>query len=721
MIQTRLPEFHTAPAPPAWLDPSTLGVKKLRFVNPEKVQVIEGGRSGVAGFLKGLTKASKLPLDLEAFVVLSGDKLRQYVFSREQFWLASYGLLDLHFRDVLTKQVLEKCSPLLNLFPPLHETLKADELSKSIIAELFDIHEYSTSAKISGRAKPAGAALVVDKADVLTRVAVPDTRRVSLAPLDKSGIQINLKNLGRAMGAEDLFQEEGTPVPATDEKTIRRTPHMGLSPEGPFAVEDKFNVEVFVDEHAARAGEETVPLEIPAEEGKNDYEISVWLVGTSHFSITGTATQTLIITRGVAESARLIFEVIVQDTTAGGTPRVTALFRYGERPCGQVSKKVPLSDAPQEDKNAPPPLFNITTDAEPADMTIEITNPSNNLRDFKCLVSTHLLDDYKRGKDDDWNLTDRTDAMVGQQFQQFTVRDATPEERIAALRGSGIGLFNLAPKIFREAYWRIRDEGKALKTIAIFSQDPFVPWELMIPQRRLADGTFDTQEPLGVEFSIGRWIARDHLAPPQVVPLSDSWVFAPNYEGPSPLPLKCAAAEAKLVVDDFHGTRITPAVSKQFIDTIKKNCRALLHLVCHGSSRQPGSQSIVDEKNKVLTSLQLAGYGIENACAKKKPFVFLNACEVGRPIPALIGLGGFASEFVNLGASGVLAPLWSVKDDIAHKVAEEFYGAIKAKPTRPFADIVRDIRRKAYAEDAGGEDTYAAYCFYGDPLAAQSR
>jgi hypothetical protein len=58
-----------------------------------------------------------------------------------------------------------------------------------------------------------------------------------------------------------------------------------------------------------------------------------------------------------------------------------------------------------------------------------------------------------------------------------------------------------------------------------------------------------------------------------------------------------------------------------------------------------------------------------------------------------------------------------VKDSIAHEVAVEFYTEALANPKRPFADILRDIRAKAYADDAG-EDTYAAYCFYGDPLTA---
>lgn len=81
-----------------------------------------------------------------------------------------------------------------------------------------------------------------------------------------------------------------------------------------------------------------------------------------------------------------------------------------------------------------------------------------------------------------------------------------------------------------------------------------------------------------------------------------------------------------------------------------------------------------------------------------------------------MGLGGFAAVFIELGASAVIAPLWSVKDEIAHKIAEEFYRRIKKEPKTPLAEIFRTIREKAYDPESG-EDTYAAYCFYGDPAA----
>jgi hypothetical protein len=111
--------------------------------------------------------------------------------------------------------------------------------------------------------------------------------------------------------------------------------------------------------------------------------------------------------------------------------------------------------------------------------------------------------------------------------------------------------------------------------------------------------------------------------------------------------------------------------------------------------------------------------GVINAVRDKEPVVFINACEIGRTSPALVGTGGFAAAFTRLGARCVIAPIWSVTDAVAGKVARAFYEQIRANPGTPFATVMRDIRRLAYEGD-DPEDSYAAYCFYGDPRTAQA-
>ena len=89
---------------------------------------------------------------------------------------------------------------------------------------------------------------------------------------------------------------------------------------------------------------------------------------------------------------------------------------------------------------------------------------------------------------------------------------------------------------------------------------------------------------------------------------------------------------------------------------------------------------------------------------------------LGRPVPGLIGTGGFAQAFTDMGACAVVAPLWSVKDGLAHEIAMKFYESARDRRDVPFAEVLREFRAKAY-DPNNAEDTYAAYCFYGDPLA----
>jgi hypothetical protein len=65
----------------------------------------------------------------------------------------------------------------------------------------------------------------------------------------------------------------------------------------------------------------------------------------------------------------------------------------------------------------------------------------------------------------------------------------------------------------------------------------------------------------------------------------------------------------------------------------------------------------------------------------------------------------------------VIAPLWSVDDEVAFKVATAIYDALKESPPPTFAEVIRAIRARAYVGAEAGTDSYAAYCFYGDPLA----
>jgi hypothetical protein len=338
---------------------------------------------------------------------------------------------------------------------------------------------------------------------------------------------------------------------------------------------------------------------------------------------------------------------------------------------------------------------------------------ANDGRQFECILSTPLLETYKESVTTNWNLPGGAEQLVRSHMKAFTRKRSEQEAGalVAELRGAGIALFKAAPRAFQTLFWELVDAKKLPREISIVSEEPYIPWELMIPQRGV-----ETREPLGVEFPIGRWIPPDFVGGRTRIPLTDSYVIAPKYANPRQA-LAFSDAEQRLLMENFAAEPISPVTFPQIAGKLTSAGRSLVHFVCHGKDGDGGRQILQLEQDQELSSTQLLGIrGLATVFAEKRPFVFLNACEVGRTTAALVGLGGFTTSFIELGASAVIAPLWSVKDGIAHQVADTFYKSVRSEPATPFAEILRRLRAKAYENDSA-EDTYAAYCFYGDPCA----
>jgi hypothetical protein len=544
---------------------------------------------------------------------------------------------------------------------------------------------------------------------------------------------------------EAAFEERSYEMPfdlptaasSVEPETLRRTPHMDLSSEQPLSPGQSFDVAVYADEQAARTGERSEDLIITAPSDIRRFEVTVYLCATKHFTFKGPSRKTLLIDRDVSKCDPVTFGLqVVSDPPSSDAGTILAAFEYNSRPCGKVSRAVIVQPSKASAESAPPasrpseptraegdgdgPVLELIADAKPADMTITILNPSKDLKTFDLIVKTPLLETYKAGVSKPWALPDVSSAIVSGHFEEFVKDENTDEMRFDALKGAGEQLFEATPDHFRDAYWQIIDQGLPLRSILIVSEEPFVPWELMIPFRVKADGTDDRRHALGVTYSVGRWVSGQNLSPTQLLSLTECRVVAPEYTGGVPKLAK-AEEEAAFVLSKYKGKRISPAIYASFKASMKAGGAPLLHFICHGAQSTAVAQRMHFENGEIVTSTQFRGSDeLREACRKHKPLVFLNACEVGRPQPALVSVGGFAATFINRGAQAVIAPLWSVKDDIAHEIATDFYNALEKDPNKPFAEILRDIRAKAYDTATGAEDTYAAYCFYGDPLARRA-
>jgi CHAT domain-containing protein len=175
------------------------------------------------------------------------------------------------------------------------------------------------------------------------------------------------------------------------------------------------------------------------------------------------------------------------------------------------------------------------------------------------------------------------------------------------------------------------------------------------------------------------------------------------------------------------GARRVDPVSVEVLDsTLAEQPVALLHFVCHGKEVPEEAEQVLflEEREGALEELSVTMAkglrGLKEILDRGRPLVFLNACELAGQVPALVSARGFAPAFLGLGARAVVAALWSVDDGVAFRVAVRFYRKLVRDPLARPAEVLRELRARAYGGATAGVDSYAAYCFYGDPLARRA-
>lgn len=552
--------------------------------------------------------------------------------------------------------------------------------------------------------------------------------------------------------------ESAGSAPADADWLVKRTPHMTV-PSQRLSPGAEFAVEIYADDLEPATGELSEPMSLRFPHDVDVISVDTWLSCSSHFEILGSRTGVLRIRRdegrsentvtfklrvrgpedsgsagsaGSASSAGAVDAASGSNTDhasaqpavryEGAPPRITALFSFQGAPAGKVSRVLELEQPSQGDGSHatsahPETVGGARPESRPMllaqsrrrpDLEVQIVrHPDGQPWKYHCRVSgPNTLETLAV-----WNLPGQLDShrFVEKRLSLFCSNQIGNQQRRDALCGAGEELFEAAPENFKTAYWRLVDENRPIESIAIYSEEPSIPWELMVPTRRRRDGSKEKHPALGAKAAVGRWIHADALPPPQHCKLADTYVIAPDY----PVPLRHSDAEVSLVLSLFDGTEITPATYERIMKALGERRVSLLHFVCHGRSDEDG-QCITLADNERLYAIAARGAEEFNHAFDAAPFVFLNACETGRQQPALVSPQGFAPVFINLGASAVIAAVWSIEDDVALEVARTLYESICTGRNRSPAAILRELRARSYAPN--GKDSYAAYCFYGDPL-----
>jgi nucleoid DNA-binding protein len=297
-------------------------------------------------------------------------------------------------------------------------------------------------------------------------------------------------------------------------------------------------------------------------------------------------------------------------------------------------------------------------------------------------------------------------------IKQMTVRDGRPG-LYALLLGRGKKIARQIPKPIRDTVHAVAEHVAPRQlTCLLLSEEPYVPWELAV-----LDPPLDPGEPpfLATQVILGRWVLTEE-PPPEATPRSNVPVEAMAVvcgeygKVPGWKRLQEAEEEAGDLRDTYAAASVD-AETSTVLKCLQGDPEAdILHFAVHGQYDPAGTQdglALVD--GQMLDPDQVGAYKLS-----RRPFVFLNACQVGSGSKVLGDYAGMAASFLSVDAAAVIAPLWSVNDKIARAIACSFYEKT-LRDGRPPAEVLMEERRAIGAPGATS-GTHLAYQFFGHPL-----
>lgn len=291
------------------------------------------------------------------------------------------------------------------------------------------------------------------------------------------------------------------------------------------------------------------------------------------------------------------------------------------------------------------------------------------------------------------------------------------------LRAIGAQIWDdLFPPDLQRLLWERRQD---LHAILVFSEEPFIPWELVHfkePGRALnAETRFFAQ------CGLVRWLHRRDALAHQGYPPSQLHArpgrcrfIIPDYPDPAHQ-LPEAHLERAFLQHHFQATPIDPQPGPVQTALRSPGTLDLLHFAGHGEAESQNIagarlllQGRVDARHTWIPAslpesairqfAQLAGPEGD------RPLVFLNACQAGRAGYHLTGIGGFARAFLHAGAGAFVGSSWAVGDAPARTFGEHFYQALlSGQSLATAANAGREAAR------AGGDASWLAYTVYGHP------
>lgn len=283
----------------------------------------------------------------------------------------------------------------------------------------------------------------------------------------------------------------------------------------------------------------------------------------------------------------------------------------------------------------------------------------------------------------------------------------TQAEAMADLEGLGE---DLAAELFPPELQRALQEVEQAETMALISDEPWIPWEIVKPYD--GDGPGSDGGFLGSRFQLTRWLAG--ARPPSAGITADRLLVieAGSPAGPRDLrPLRRAVDEVRFLeqLAERHGVEpkgLAGARHPDVLTCLRDLDFGWIHFVGYGEhvTEDPADSGLRLAEGRALRPRHLR-HDVQRRLRQNRPLVFLNACQAGREGQTWARPAGWARKLVlEAGCGALVAPLWPVADDLAHTFSKTFYQALErgetfgeARRTAQLALPEDSLERLAYA------------------------
>jgi chaperonin GroEL len=422
---------------------------------------------------------------------------------------------------------------------------------------------------------------------------------------------------------------------------------------------------------------------------------------------------------------------------------LVANFYLNGRWCGEGLRNIEilLNDAVRASDYIEPPqaplwckLLNLEPGAEPPDLLVRIQQVAAGEYEWN-LLSPHLDFRPRLGAIPERKpLGDEARRFVRTNFDRAS-GTVLEETAIPIIEARCRDIYESTAESFKDAYWKLhaaqknvpltttegkhpRDLSPQLKSIQFISDEPYVPWELMLVREDDSSRNPEhvREEILSIRHAVGRWTAKASGQLRQRIKVQELEVFASDYTRvKGVLPKLPWAIEERELLKGHYGAHPGTLKYKPVTQFLKNGKAQAIHFSCHGEMNveQPADSALLLEDFPKFSTAYVAKEEVREGEGSQHPLVFLNACQLAGAGKQLSLVTGWPYTFLDAGASACIAPLWSVIDKNAGEVTTMFYRLVFDEH-KTLGQALQQIRKEWLTSR---NLTFLSYVLYGDPMA----